>query len=184
MAKILSELREPPTVGSFYLVPVIEYKYMDIQALWPVLGPLHDDREFFNFPELHYHVDARFLSDRIVERLTRYWQPTIAHVVGRAPLHRRGEPLPKGRPALRRRKCYRTGTEYEFGGAEPVQQLRAKFGDPAEPISRRDGRILCPHRKVDLSNFPVADDGTVTCPLHGLKVRCRDQAQGQFGIQS
>ena len=31
---------------------------------WPVMGPLHDDAEFFGFQVLHYHVDPRFLTRR------------------------------------------------------------------------------------------------------------------------
>ena len=31
---------------------------------WPVLGPLHDDREILRFYQKHYHVDHRFLKLR------------------------------------------------------------------------------------------------------------------------
>ncbi|WP_342248629.1 Rieske 2Fe-2S domain-containing protein [Sphingomonas sp. OTU376] len=56
------------------------------------------------------------------------------------------------------------------GDTDQVQALRERFGKCA-PIARPDGRKLCPHRRADLSNMVVAEDGTVTCPLHGLIVQ-------------
>lgn len=34
---------------------------------WPVLGPLHDDREILGLVHEHYHVDYRFLRAEEVE---------------------------------------------------------------------------------------------------------------------
>ena len=34
----------------------------------PIMGPLHQDREFFDIHELHYHVDPRFLEGRQASR--------------------------------------------------------------------------------------------------------------------
>jgi nitrite reductase/ring-hydroxylating ferredoxin subunit len=50
--------------------------------------------------------------------------------------------------------------------------LRKHYGEPAEAIRLADGRKLCPHRKADISSFPIDAEGMVICPLHGLKVRC------------
>ena len=36
---------------------------------FPVMGPLHDDREFFGLGSLHYHVDPRFLDERLEARV-------------------------------------------------------------------------------------------------------------------
>lgn len=171
----LAELREPPIVGRFYLVPVVPYIYCGKEGDWPVLGPMHTDVEHFNFPYRHYHVDPRFLTERQVLQVTEYYRPfrhSLAAVVGGSPLNNRGRPLPKGRPTLKRRRCRSAETQYVHGNELPVINLRATFSDPAEPIRKPDGRLLCPHRKVDLSSFERDEGGIVTCPLHGLRVKC------------
>ena len=171
----LSDLREPPIPGRFYLVPVISYTYCGNKGDWPVLGPLHTDREHFNFPDPHYHVDPRFLTAQQVERVTRhyaYWNHSIEAITGGAPLCDRRTPLPKGRPALKRRKCRSVQIVYAHGSRPQVLGLRADYPDPAQPIRKPDGRLLCPHRKVDLSSLVPDADGIVTCPLYGLRVAC------------
>lgn len=173
MVPKLSDLREPPVVGQFYLVPVVpSYPYCGIMGEWPVIGPKHVDGEFINFHLEHYHVDARFLTASQERRVTNYYSAySIEGGVGRAPLCSRGSELPKGRPVLARRKCRRSGYGYAHGDKEGIKALRAHYGEP-DAVRLDDGRVLCPHRKADLTQFPTDADGFVTCPLHGLRVRC------------
>lgn len=181
-APLLADLREPPVVGMFYMVPAIErYPYHGRVDTWPVIGPKHTDMDFFDFPSEHYHVDARFITARQERFLVGYWklwQQSVVDVVGRSPIASRGHPLPKGRPILVRRKCRTAAYGYSFSSMKPVQALRAHYGDPAQPIRLADGRLLCPHRKADLSQFPADEAGMVTCPLHGLRVQCGEAANG------
>lgn len=184
-APLLSDLREPPVVGRFYMVPVIgPYPYCDRRDDWPVIGALHEDRDAFNFPDLHYHIDARFLTaaqERAVTPDRRdmnpvflvHAEPFIVRISG-TPLVYRGQPLPKGRPRLKRLKCRRSTYESMAlrANAKARAVIEGKHGQIAEPIRRKDGRLLCPHRKLDLSQFVPDVDGIVTCPLHGLRVRC------------
>lgn len=165
------------------MVPVVHFTWFGREADWPVLGPMHTDADFFNFPARHYHVDIRFLNAR-----TRRWaaghlpeslmQVDPVVVVARCatgfPLNRRDRELPDGRPLLTRRRCFLSSTPFGFADDlyAPFQQLRDHYGDPAPAIAKPDGRLLCPHRKVDLSSFPPDAAGVVTCPLHGLRVRC------------
>jgi len=176
VTEVLSTLRTPPVVGRYYLVPVVAYIYCGRTGDWPVLGPLHTDREHFNFPDAHYHVDARFLTAQQAQGIERYgkswYRIGIAGVTGAQPLFRRGEPHKKGRPQLKRRKCRSTELPYVHGDRAPVLALRQDFADPAMPIAKTDGRLLCPHRKVDLSSLQPDEHGIVTCPLHGLRVKC------------
>ncbi len=170
---LLSELREPPIVGRWYMVPVVEqYRYHDRIDDWPVIGPLHDDRRFFNFVPPHYHVDARFVTARQEWAMGVDDFETVEDVVGRYPLSTHHWPHMKGRPALARRRCRRSFYGYSFGDKTEIQAINAAYGAPAAAIVLPDGRKLCPHRKADLSQFPVDADGVVTCPLHGLRVRC------------
>lgn len=185
-APFLSSLRKPPVVGKFYMVPAVHFVWCGIEAWWPVLGPLHTDREFFNFSSPHYHVDARFVRKDLAKRASDSMHRNgIAAQTQRSPLSRNRVPdavdVPTGRPALRRMKCQMAEVPYLFAHQEAVIALRKHHGDghskqPAEPIKRADGRLLCPHRKVDLSTFEPDADGIVTCPLHGLRVRCGSAA--------
>lgn len=180
----LSELRGPPTVGKRYLVPAIDYPWNNRRSIWPVLGPLHADAEFFDFPRAHYHIDPRFLTYNQVRYVSMIGrcaiktyppvqtvEPLILAVTG-YPLSHRGAEIPRGRPGLISRRCrISTYTPGELRH-DRVEEMRNYYGDPAEPIRLGDGRILCPHRKLELSTFQPDANGVVTCPLHGLRVQC------------
>jgi hypothetical protein len=187
---LLSELREPPVVGRFYMVPAIQYPWLDSEnglQWWPVAGPLHTDADFFDFDQLHYHVDMRFLTahqDSFVKRHGDWWlsgRELLEGTAGRYPLAQRGPagvyiPPPRGRPPLIRRKCRRAErSEYQFADTKQVVALNKHYRGRkagAEPLRLADGRILCPHRKYDLSQHTPDEKGLVVCPLHGLKVKC------------
>lgn len=171
----LADLREPPVVGRWYLVPVLRStQWCEVTSDWPVIGPLHTDREFFNFTSAHYHIDARFLTARQASVGMRFYYSArgrIDYATGALPLSDSHiQTLPRGRPGLMKRKCTLATYSTPYGDREPVLQLRAKYGETAQPIRKPDGRLLCPHRKVDLSSFVPDVDGLVTCPLHGLRV--------------
>jgi hypothetical protein len=184
---LLSDLREPPKVGHWYMVPVVRYEWHGILDDWPVLGPLHADAEFFGFPHKHYHCDARFLTYRQAQigvsslsyELSHLSRPErVAFACLAWPLSdrpdwkdRKGPPtelVPRHRPKLKRLRCSRLGVGVSLGivggkGLKATTEMHRHYGDPAPPIRLADGRLLCPHRKAD---------GVVTCPLHGLRVQC------------
>ncbi len=181
----VSELREPPVMGQYYQVPVVEnYPWYGRRATWPVLGPLLEDNEFFEFPRAHYHIDVRFVS-RWQFRLMADKVPwpyrsgddarDAALSASGSPLITKNVPLPTGRPVLRRLRCKRPASPTNLlllaGNDEIREAMSERYGDPAPAICLRDGRKLCPHRKADLSSFPPDESGVVVCPLHGLRVR-------------
>jgi hypothetical protein len=179
----LADLREPPVVGRFYMVPAVQHIWCGVDALWPVLGPMHTDADFFNFRDRHYHIDARFVPARLAGQVTKWGKRSIAAMAQGFPLSRRRydeRDIPSGRPTLARFKCQSAEMLYSFGGKDEVRRLREHHGDngnaAAMPICKPDGRKLCPHRKVDLSSFAPDQDGIVTCPLHGLRVRVGEMA--------
>lgn len=176
----LADLREPPVPGKYYLVPTVWYSWFDEWRHWPVNGPLHHDRSL-NFPWLHYHIDGRFLPKRYEHRLEpSKWYSHRHSTVNGSPIaepsdQRRLEefgPIPR-QPTLRKMLCRRAAYGWIATPGDLVTtRLKEVYGaDPLDAIRRPDGRALCPHRKVDLSQFPADDHGIVTCPLHGLKVR-------------
>lgn len=186
---LLSELREPVAVGRFYMVPIVRAKWFNRVDDWPVIGPMHTDPEDFKFPHRHYHIDARFLRadqmrfafahasysaarDKIEMICMGY--PLSENAAAVWP-ERERRVLPNGVPPVRRRKCRAVSHPQPNVQHEVWQNFHAKYGTP-EAIRRPDGRVLCPHRKVDLSSLPVEADGTTICPLHGLRVRCGEPA--------
>ena len=69
------------------LIPGRTYRITEVLGFWmaemaepdwfPVMGPLHDDVEFFKLTVVHYHVDPRFLSVP-AERAVRQMRPSGA----------------------------------------------------------------------------------------------------------
>jgi hypothetical protein len=171
--QVLSDLREPPVVGRFYLVPVVrDYPYCGFKGEWPVIGPKHTDVEFIQFQHEHYHIDGRFLTAAQERWVTNYYSAqSLEWILGGLPLCHLGSVLPKGRPVLVRRKCRRASYGYAHSDKEAIRALHAHYGEP-DAIKLDDGRKLCPHRKADLTQFPPDAGGFVTCPLHGLRVQC------------
>jgi hypothetical protein len=160
----------PLVEGRFYLVPTIAAKWCGKFAVWPVIGPMHDDREIFNFELDHYHVDARFLPRRF-----RHPELAFSH-----PLHRGwpytddAAPLPS--PTLRRRLCAlaHLGFEVPYGvNPAPWKELCRAFA--GQQCTAGKGGWICPHRKASLGSIQAVD-GIITCPLHGLRI---DAATGR-----
>jgi hypothetical protein len=183
--ELLSSLREAPTIGRYYLVPVVRYGLFNKDDEdWPVLGPIHHDRELINFPDLHYHLDGRFLSARQMRRFVSEdeWmsgQYSPGSTLNGKPLSQKrqfgGVVQPKlpPRPTLKKLLCRREIQPWVVGKFSERWGLNKHYGEPAAGLHRRDGRVLCPHRKVDLSQFPADLYGVVVCPLHGMRVCVR-----------
>lgn len=164
-------------MGKFYMVPVIDaVNYCGISGPLPVIGPRHTDHDHFNFPYPHYHIDTRFLTARERSKVASFFGAGDAnYTAGRMTLSNMHGSIPTGMPGLAKRKCTSVDQHYYHGHEGAVQALRASYPD-AQAIVRPDGRLLCPHRKADLSQMAPDADGRVTCPLHGLQVCVRARA--------
>jgi hypothetical protein len=151
----------PLVVGQFYLVPTVHTTWCGTAGDWPVIGPEHNDIEFFHFTTMHYHVDARFLPPNS----TRIHQ-TLSY-----PLHARHPPyagkketLPK--PVWRRRKCHRASIG--FNPYDPrITIMRQHYA--GRQCARNSSGFVCPHRHAPLGSI-VPVNGVITCPLHALKI--------------
>lgn len=177
----ITDLRKPPVVGKWYLVPCVVYNWHGMKSLWPVIGPLHHDKEI-GFNLLHFHIDARFLTKRqaglarqsFLSQWPKYNSSPLSEPV--ADTYNWAEkygPIAR-KPTFHRKKC--SSLDYRWHPTttpKPESLLWSKFGPTPCAIERPDGRLLCPHKKVDLSQFEPDADGIVICPLHGLKVRTR-----------
>lgn len=172
----VTELTAPPKVGEWYLVPTVRYVYMsDIARDWPVFLPRHEDARFFAFDDLHYHVDPRFLSLSFSSLLGG----DIEEVLGQS----QRAPLAKKRfgpwsisdppaPVWRRRKCQIPEAVYQFAVNPRVLALKEHFAGQ-HCKSNRHGWV-CPHQNWPMGSLAPDENGVLTCPLHGLRVRASD----------
>ena len=183
MIEPVAELKHAPIVGKFYLVPAIHMaRYIDYGPLWwPTHGHRHDDAEFFDFPHQHYHVDQRFLTNRHIRQLGNFESINGMGPIERSfagPITGRYAHVPKMKdsmqmppdPVLRKMKCIREMPDmpFPFFGTK----LHAHY---AGTVAKR-GRLglVCPHRQYPLGQCKVDENGIITCPLHGLRIRAVD----------
>ena len=157
---------------------------------WPVLpSPLHNDIEHLRFPAWHFHVDGRYLTDAqnamALKFNGRHSAKFPNHPMYTYPLVTFVRPQTweactaganadmvevtaflrhcrRTRLLLQRRQMPQTPN---YSTSRTFLNLFAAHPDPVAV----DGR--CPHKGADLAGLPCNNDGTVTCPLHGLRVR-------------
>lgn len=149
------ELVETPVVGCYYLVPTVQGRWYGINAVWPVIGPRHNDKDIIGFKPEHYHLDVRFVPQRVIAATFR---ADIYLDFFKGPLHEVSSPL-----VNRRRRLKRQMPEYPMVKMRWHEDLETCFR--AHVLGKR---MLCPHRGVPLKGQPVRD-GIVTCPAHGLQ---------------
>lgn len=158
----VTDLSGPPIVGERYTVPLVRYKWSHFgERLWPVFLPQHNDAEFFDFPHPHYHLDPRFVSERVFRQSRTgdffSW-----------PLSWRGDPQGPRLYSWASLPCLREMPPYPFITKGPVRALRAHYA--MQRCAKGPNGWICPHRKTDLGSMRVDPDGTITCPLHGLRI--------------
>lgn len=152
----------PLVPGRFYLVPTVRCDYFGVVADWPVIGPVHNDVEFFSFHLQHYHFDRRFITPPASLRMREFET---------APLHAHaGDVLPA--PVWRRKLCRRAEMPFDYAHQPKVQALQDGFAGKA--CARGKAGWICPHRHVALGSIEPRE-GVITCPLHGLRI---DAASG------
>lgn len=179
----IEDLKGPPVVGKFYMVPcvVVERETIELGVpvgAYPVQGPMHTDVEHIGFEPSHWHYDARFLSAkqwlwkagrprRQVIRLGETTERLAAIAVFGAPLCDRNRSL--SRPVPMKRQCMRDMPPVPFLALREkpsfwLKELEAAYADKRVTCGK------CPHRGLPLESLP-REPGTdnVVCPGHGLR---------------
>jgi hypothetical protein len=164
----IDQITEPPIVGRYYLVPTVFVRWHHKLSHWPVIGPPHEDKEFFNFDLTHYHIDGRFLNAD--QRQHAEYYSTLEYIIESAPLHAdRYDPtavMPK--PVYMKKRCWSANLDYVHHHQKPVQEVAKAFVGH-QCVGRGKAGWICPHRKASLGSV-MAIDGVITCPLHGLRI--------------
>ena len=166
----VDELTEPPVVGRFYLVQCVRGKWSDRLGDWPVMGPLHSDAKFLNFPQRHYHLNRFFLTGDdawyATGRPLGEFDPSM-----RPPGYPENDPLPE--PVYRRRMCRSSPVE-PFPTFSALTSTRVDFKAMLRHYAgrqcKRGAGWICPHKGLDLGPIAPGPDGHIMCPLHGLRV--------------
>jgi hypothetical protein len=178
MTQRVTDLREPPVVGRFYLVPTVIYPWLSLQPQpIPVFPTLHEDSRFFKFADLHFHADPRFLSHTLWKRADNWSGFRTALATCQAvPVSRRdtgGDGIvPHPRIVWRRMTCKRLDVEYRHGGTREVASIRDAYA--GQQCRKLRSGWQCPHQRWPMGSLAPDVDGIITCPLHGLKVRASD----------
>jgi hypothetical protein len=179
----VSDLRSPPVIGETYLVRTVRGAIYGSERVWPVLGPPHTEDGIV----WDWHVDYRFITAEQEAEFAPYDYPQCfpsPQPGQRWPgsLAARQIPVkwwtfsPSAKPNMTWREwvCRRPTVAPERPlAAFPFPPRERKYGDPAPAVWTKDGRPLCPHQRVDLSQWPQEADGSVICPIHKLRVMCR-----------
>ena len=165
-------------------VPCVFGEWFTWTRWWPVLpSPLHHDIEHLNFTAWHFHVDGRYLTDAQNKRVIGLEvAPENCHPMYMRPLTVFLRPKTRGHSTEHTAPGFGSATAYcqtrllpqrrqmpptpdycRYSGA--FQDLFDAYPNPVAVGGR------CPHKGADLTGLPCNADGTVTCPLHGLRVR-------------
>lgn len=165
-------------IGKFYRVPCVKsVKGHPHDRLWrgewvPIIGPLHKDDGPIQFPFEHWHVDWRFVTERMYKRVsnrTHYGDMGIFHHV--ACLYERSgndsedktRSFFVGDVVERRIKCRRPFRPYPHALA--LRWLKPLQDDCA---AMKMTNMTCPHRGLPLDGCE-RDGDVVQCPGHGLR---------------
>jgi hypothetical protein len=164
-------------VGRSYDVPCVQVvgdtvfpnEFLRPGELVPVMLPAHEDAEYFDFPHLHYHVDFRFVSDDLWQRMQQCTDHVHACIITLS--------LIEQQPRLEHLRCMREMPEFPTADeivAHDADQMYEGLIGAVCGLERhyRDARIdtdtlVCPHRGVCLKGLPT-EAGVVVCPAHGL----------------
>ena len=156
-----------PQVGKYYLVQCVRTHLGGRSATdWlPILGPKHDDNALIHFPWVHWHLDFRFISSRLLNRLfTNPTQPQRDQRFDLTVIQVASSVL-EG-PMLRRLKCKRLMPTFPWDSPTWESVLR-RLENVYEGCCFKPARPICPHQGIPLCGLP-SEDGVVVCPGHGL----------------
>lgn len=165
----IPDSRAQRTVGRFYMVEAVRViDWHGFHGIWlPIIGPKHEDADVIGFDAVHWHVDWRFASQRVVDRIlsiptSRGTSSVYAWPVSDPDGWNR-KAIDQG-PELRRMKCKREwpAMPWEKLNRAWLPKLAAKYAC----ARLKNGK--CPHRGIPVSEMKREGD-ILICPAHALK---------------
>lgn len=144
-------------VGKFYRVPCVKTNkplwLLDAGYSVPVIGPAHEDSDVINFPEDHWHVDWRFVTNDFFEFHTRFRAEPGGTVI--SVRNTTSEVFNRRIKCRREMPAFPNGAPWQTALEKAYADCRLKPG------------LVCPHRGIPLAGVP-SEGGVIVCPGHGL----------------
>jgi hypothetical protein len=154
-------MENPYTIGHYYFVPCVKTTYQQLvgKGEWvPVIGSLHEDAAFINFPAPHWHTDWRFASQKQYRRRVN----NLFGVPVQQTTNDQQVLLVTEGPVLRRVLCKRAMPRFPREIAHWLPALEAAYAGHTLK------NMVCPHRGLPLDGCERHGD-IVVCPGHGLR---------------
>lgn len=127
-------------------------------AWWPILGPRHDDRELVATSRPHYHVDWRYVPDRLYRIIRRESNSGVQGVVLLAD---------DSAPVVREFALRREAPDAQLFECQHIAPWLPKL--EASFAGCKLKSLTCPHKGIPLDGVKPDSNGIVTCPGHGLR---------------
>lgn len=152
-------------VGKYYLIPCIKVESSSESNVFignlyfegytiPIFDNLHNDLDILNVNKFHYHVDWRFVSEKIYRKFDFPYSKE-GNVIWADEKHPQ-------KIIYKKMKCKRL-FEYDMPRTYAIE-----FYEKYKKAKLIKGHI-CPHKLADLSSVTANEKGLIICPLHGLK---------------
>lgn len=164
-------MQEDFQIGEYYWRPCAEIMTIPDGRIYyiPVFDHLHSDRQF-DFPDEHYHIDARFEMEPRMKQQFNCWNGYTAAVI-----------VPKGLStysflsiAKTKVKCERQDTGLRIPESPNEKQLLKveKYKNWYNSfIGKKCEGKLCPHYGTEM----LEKDGLLVCPMHNLSADLHTQ---------
>lgn len=178
MMERVDEMTSPPIIGKRYWVQCAFVPPKSATAVtwgwWPINGQKHDDADI-GVPQVHYHYDPRFMSERQfrLREVAALPGAILASILPAAVAPKSSTTIwmddGSKRVALtvehRRMTCKRAMPLFPRDRNPPwLPDLESKY---ANVVAK--GCRTCPHRGLPLASLPADKRGVVTCAGHGLQ---------------
>lgn len=166
-------------VGQYYLVPCIKisavmlthgmYRKLNCMSWVPIWPQVHNDADI-GFPEEHFHVDWRFISDEDIRYITtsaygeKFRNALVEDMLASTILLVIIKNAVQAGPIDRTQRCHRDRLTWP-GHHKAPERLEPKYKDTKLKCGR------CPHWGFDLSTVAPDKNGIIQCPGHGLCFR-------------
>lgn len=163
----MSAIKNPTNaiVGKAYSVPCVRGKFTNLRfdGWVPVIGPVHEDKEYIGLALMHHHIDWRFVLEHQWKRQTTFRPADEA--LGSILYEKDITEGPKylRRPCLREMPTFPTVLTPASTPIVFLPELEKAFADVRLSACR-----TCPHRGIPLDAMKANANGVVVCPGHGL----------------
>lgn len=168
---------EEVVIGIVYDVPAVHWipQAFRVRPSWvdvitPVFGALHEDRETIGFDEDHWHIDWRFASSQLLQRMD-YEAGLDARTRTELQASKVISAKDTDGKVLRiRRRCKRQHITFPTTYNAAMGYERVVPWMPLLELAYSESVVKCgrcPHRGMSLAGAPVVD-GARVCPGHGL----------------